>query len=87
MFHVDVKMKRLGIRFKNDSCKYSSAFWDKVQLWLKEGNVVDLNLSFIDIKYGNYEEDGKKVFWINNLLLLAKNFIHKCRLFLNDSFQ
>ncbi len=44
-----------------------------MQLWLKEGNVVELNLSFIDIKYGNYEEGGKIVFLINNLLLLAKN--------------
>ena len=32
------------------ACKYSSVFWDKMQLWLKERNVVKLNLSFIDIK-------------------------------------
>ncbi len=43
--------------------------------------MVEFNLSFIDIKYGNFEEDGKKGFLINNLLLLAKNFIHKCRFF------
>ncbi len=28
---------------------------------VKEGNVAESNLSFIDIKYGNFEEDGKKV--------------------------
>lgn len=63
------------------ACKCSSVFWDKMQLWLKERNVVKLNLSFIDIKYGNYEEDGKKGLLINVLLLLAKSFIHKCRFF------
>ncbi len=35
--------------------------------------MVELNLSFIDIKYGNYEEGGKIVFFINTLHLLAKN--------------
>ncbi len=30
--------------------------------------MVEFNLSFIDIKYGNFEEDGKKGFLINNLL-------------------
>ncbi len=55
------------------ACKYCSVFWDKEQLWLKKGNVVELNLSFIDIKYGNYEEGGKIVFFINTLLLLANN--------------
>ncbi len=54
----------LQIIQKQFSCKYSSAFWDKVPLWLKEGNEVKSSLSFIDIKYGNFEEDGKKVSWL-----------------------
>ncbi len=37
MFHVDVNMKRLGIRFKNDSFQWfrvDSFFWETITLYM-----------------------------------------------------
>jgi len=61
-------------------CKFSKKFWDDLYNWLRlKYEIPDFN--FKTIKYLSLSYDLE--FLVNNIVLLANYFIHKCRFFKN----
>lgn len=60
------------------SCAHTKLFWSTLQNWLACKTFCPA-LTFDIIKYGFQLDDKSTEFGNNNLLLLAKFFIHKCR--------
>lgn len=61
------------------SCESSRSFWDDFQYWLTSKNIDCPSLTFQVIRFGLQTENKKIEFGINNLFIVAKFFIHKCR--------
>ena len=60
-------------------CKVSTFFWKELLSWIAvEANIV-LNASLLDILFGIFDLE-KDFLLVNHILLLAKYFIHKCKL-------
>ncbi len=61
------------------SCNLVKTFWEDWQMWLNSNAHFNLSITYRDILFGLQLEDKKKEFGSNNLIILAKFFIHKCR--------
>jgi len=61
-------------------CQFSKKFWDDLYNWLRlKYEIPDFN--FKTIKYLSFSLSYDIEFLVNNIVLLANYFIHKCRFF------
>uniref|UniRef100_A0A8C6WYS4 Reverse transcriptase domain-containing protein n=1 Tax=Neogobius melanostomus TaxID=47308 RepID=A0A8C6WYS4_9GOBI len=63
------------------SCNVIQSFWQDFQRWLQSKGIQFATLTTNEIKFGIKVKNIFMDFGINNLLLLCKYFIHKCRFF------
>ncbi len=61
-------------------CNLVQIFWNDAFCWIQQRITVRLILSWQIVKFGLLVKD-KKIYVINNLLLLLKFYIHKCTFF------
>ena len=60
------------------ACTYSKIFWDSFCVWIAH-NLDTICLSYNDIKLGVTMQNKNYEYIVNNLILLGKFFIHKCK--------
>ncbi len=63
-------------------CKFSKTLWDDLYAWLSLKYVIP-DFDFKTIKYLSFFRNCDVEFLINNIVILANYFIHKCRFFNN----
>jgi len=61
------------------SCSVTQTFWDAFQYWITYDTQNIQILTYEHIKFGLQMENRTTEFGVNNLILMAKYFIHKCR--------
>ncbi len=61
------------------SCNVTDLFWKDFKNWLSYNNLDVPPLTYNNIKFGFIMENRKLEHNINNLILLAKYFLHKCK--------
>lgn len=63
------------------SCNIVQSFWQDIQIWLQSKGIHLGTFTVDEIKFGISGYDKNIEYGINNLLILGKQFIHKCRFF------
>ena len=61
------------------SCSVTQTFWDAFQYWIMYDTQNIPMLTYEYVKFGLQMENRTTEFGVNNLILMAKYFIHKCR--------
>ncbi len=61
------------------SCNISELFWENFQKWISDHNMHLSRLTYNNVQFGVILEDPKLEFLFNNLLILGKHYIHKCK--------
>ncbi|XP_049904321.1 uncharacterized protein LOC126392755 isoform X1 [Epinephelus moara] len=65
------------------SCTYTRVFWEAFQDWISEKDNQSPKLEYKDIKYGVIIQNKKQEMMYNSLIIIAKQFIHRCRFMKN----
>uniref|UniRef100_A0A1A7XB67 Reverse transcriptase domain-containing protein n=2 Tax=Iconisemion striatum TaxID=60296 RepID=A0A1A7XB67_9TELE len=61
------------------TCIFTKIFWDSFCIWVSVNDLGITSLSYNDIKFGTILNDKEKQFTVNNFIILAKFFVHKCK--------
>lgn len=61
------------------ACIFTKIFWDSFCIWADYNGLGISSLTYSNVKFGLMLENKKKQFTINNLIVMAKFFIHKCK--------
>ncbi len=60
-------------------CELVQNFWIEFQNWLHSKHISIHPLNVVSIKVGVLLKDKNVDFLINNLIILCKHFIHRCK--------
>lgn len=61
------------------SCSVSSSFWKAFCQWCLKDNPSLSQLNYENIQFGIMLKDSRMEFMLNNLIIMAKYYIHKCK--------